>query len=503
MIMAHDVFLSYSSQDKPIADAVCSTLEGKKIRCWIAPRDVLPGLPYGEAIVEAIESSRVMVLVFSASANNSAQVMREVERAVSKGIPVIPLRIEQVPPSKSLEYFISAPHWLDALTPPLEKHLQSLAETVHLLLSRQGKRSDSRAGETGPSLGTMEEIVGKRSHSSAQPPAPDQEKSSLADSKGRRGCQLQISIVLGLLVTIGVAAISPTVWLATRPPRPPDTASEESRREKDNSDTAPTVTNSIGMKLVLVKPGIFLMGSPPSEAERRDDEDQHEVEITRPFYVGVYEVTQEQYERVMGNNPSFFSPTGGGKARVKGMDTRQFPVESVSWEDAVEFCRRLSALPEEKANERAYRLPTEAEWEYSCRGGPFFKNPSPPFYFGNSLSSTRANFEGNLPYGGAAKGVYLERPTKVGSYPPNALGLYDLHGNVFEWCADWYDAEYYKRSPRQDPQGPENGEHRVSRGGSWFMNGRYCRAAYRANYAPGDRDNDNGIRVVFVVGART
>ena len=144
--MAHDVFLSYSSPDRPIADAVCGTLEGRRIRCWIAPRDVLPGIPYGEAIIEAIESSRMMILVFSASANNSPQVMREVERAVSKGIPIIPLRIEQVPPSKSLEYFISAPHWLDALTPPLWKHFQFLAETVHLLLSRHGERRDSGEG---------------------------------------------------------------------------------------------------------------------------------------------------------------------------------------------------------------------------------------------------------------------------------------------------------------------------------------------------------------------
>src|SRR6516164_7629041 len=159
--MAHDVFLSYSSKDKPIADAVCGTLEGKRIRCWIAPRDVLPGLPYGEAIVEAIEASRVMVLVFSASANKSPQVMREVERAVSKGIPIIPLRIEQVPPSKSLEYFISAPHWLDALTPPLEKHLQFLAETVHILLVREGERREPREGETGADPGAVAEVEGK------------------------------------------------------------------------------------------------------------------------------------------------------------------------------------------------------------------------------------------------------------------------------------------------------------------------------------------------------
>jgi formylglycine-generating enzyme required for sulfatase activity/serine/threonine protein kinase len=260
------------------------------------------------------------------------------------------------------------------------------------------------------------------------------------------------------------------------------------------------IVNSIGMILVLVEPGVFLMGSPPGEAER-DNEHQHEVEITQPFYAGIYLVTQEQYHRVMDQTPSWFSSTGSGEAKVENLDTRQFPVESVTHDDAVEFCRRLSELPEEKENGYLYRLPTEAEWEYICRGGPFFKKPSPPFYFGNSLSPSQANFNGNYPYGGAAEGVYLERPTKVGSYPPNPLGLYDLHGNVWEWCADWYDKEYYKHSPRKDPQGPEKGKNRVLRGGAWYGDGRICRAACRNEGLPSERLN-RGFRVVLVVGAR-
>jgi hypothetical protein len=139
--MAHDVFVSYSSRDKAVANAVCATLESRRIRCWMAPRDVLPGVPYGEALIDAIQGSRVMVLVFSASANDSPQVLREVERAASKGIPIIPFRIEDVTPSKSMEFFISAPHWLDALTPPLEAHLGRLGETVELLLT--GKKEES------------------------------------------------------------------------------------------------------------------------------------------------------------------------------------------------------------------------------------------------------------------------------------------------------------------------------------------------------------------------
>lgn len=139
--MAHDVFISYSSPDKSIADAVCAYLEGQQIRCWIAPRDILPGLPYGEALIEAISASAIFVLIFSATANNSPQVMREVERAVSKDIPILPFRIENVAPSKSMEYFLSSPHWLDALTPPVEQHFERLSETAQILLERAGQKN--------------------------------------------------------------------------------------------------------------------------------------------------------------------------------------------------------------------------------------------------------------------------------------------------------------------------------------------------------------------------
>lgn len=137
--MAHEVFVSYSTNDKPIADAVCATLERHGVRCWIAPRDILPGLDWGAAIIDAIGESRVMVLVFSASANKSPQIKREVERAVHKGVTIIPVRIEDVPLGKTLEYFISSSHWLDAFTPSVEAHLGRLAETVRLILARPSR----------------------------------------------------------------------------------------------------------------------------------------------------------------------------------------------------------------------------------------------------------------------------------------------------------------------------------------------------------------------------
>jgi hypothetical protein len=149
--VAHDIFISYSSKDKIIADAVCARLEGRGIRCWIAPRDVNPGRPYGEEIILAIETCTAMVLVFSSNANVSTHIPKEIEHAVSHGIPVIPVRIEAVTPSKSLDYFISSVHWLDAITPPLEKHLENLANTVLKMLREHPRPASATSEGSNPS----------------------------------------------------------------------------------------------------------------------------------------------------------------------------------------------------------------------------------------------------------------------------------------------------------------------------------------------------------------
>ncbi|MDD1676595.1 MAG: tetratricopeptide repeat protein, partial [Methanomicrobiales archaeon] len=150
-IINHDVFISYSSRDKPIADAICATLEGQRIRCWIAPRDILPGTNYPNAIINAIETSRVMILVFSRHSNTSPHVIRELSKAVSRGVIVIPFRIEAVDPSKDMEYLIGIPHWLDAMNPPLERHLGELTRTVEILLSQgeTGKNRETPAKGSG------------------------------------------------------------------------------------------------------------------------------------------------------------------------------------------------------------------------------------------------------------------------------------------------------------------------------------------------------------------
>jgi formylglycine-generating enzyme required for sulfatase activity len=175
------------------------------------------------------------------------------------------------------------------------------------------------------------------------------------------------------------------------------------------------------------------------------------------------------------------------------LNTDDFPVDSLTWDEAVLFCNKLSALPAEKAARRFYRLPTEAEWEYACRAGA---KTHTPFSFGKSLSSRQANFDGTQPYGDAERGPSLGRTAKVGSYKPNAWGLYDMHGNVWQWCSDWYARDYYTNCPRTDPPGPEKGTRRVSRGGAWYNPARYVRTGERNSNVPSTRNLGYGFRIV-------
>jgi formylglycine-generating enzyme required for sulfatase activity len=181
------------------------------------------------------------------------------------------------------------------------------------------------------------------------------------------------------------------------------------------------------------------------------------------------------------------------QALVRGMNTRGFPVETVTWMEAREFCRKLSELPEEQKASREYRLPTEAQWEYACRGGAA---RSRTFHFGDSLSSTQANFDGKYPHGEGEKGPFLDRPTEVGSYPPNAFGLFDMHGNVNEWCEDWYDFD--NSNMGKDPARPEIMQAlRVIRGGSFGNDAATCRSGLRYRQRKDLADHNIGFRVCF------
>jgi serine/threonine protein kinase/formylglycine-generating enzyme required for sulfatase activity len=225
---------------------------------------------------------------------------------------------------------------------------------------------------------------------------------------------------------------------------------------------------------------------------------RHKVVLSKPFYLGKYEVTQKQYAKVMGANPSYFRKGGGGEKLLdEGQGTGDFPVDSVTWYDALKFLEKLNDLPEARKMKGRFRLPTEAQWEYACRGGPDVEEP---FTFARpsaSISSERANFEGVFPFGGGKAGKCLNRTCKVGSYEANPFGLYDMHGNVWEWCLDTYKDGAYDAGGRRDPVGSGPGE-RVIRGGGWSSTGRLCRSACRSRNDPTSSLEIVGFRVAFV-----
>ena len=245
-----------------------------------------------------------------------------------------------------------------------------------------------------------------------------------------------------------------------------------------------------GVRLCWCPPGHFQMGSPPDEPERNSDEAQADVTITRGFWAGKFEVTQGQWKRVAGAFPE-------GSAAGKGDD---FPVHSVNYAEAGEFCRKLTDAARASGELPAdweFSLPTEAQWEYACRAGTTTATS-----FGNSLSSKQANFAGK-PYNGAEAGPSLNRAARVGSYPANPWGLHDFYGNVYEWCRDWYHAKLPggadpDLSSRQGTMNRDGTFSRVRRGGGFPDDGRPCRSASRLRFEPERRSDHIGFRVVAV-----
>ena len=238
--------------------------------------------------------------------------------------------------------------------------------------------------------------------------------------------------------------------------------------------------------------GTFTMGSPTNELLRVVTETQHVVTLTKSFHLGKFPVTQGSYLSVMNTNPSYFTPANGFSADLNR------PVEQVSWSDATNYCAKLTQS--EQAAGRIftnwlYRLPTEAEWEYACRAGT-----TTPFYTGTNLLSGMANFNVQFEYVGgvltnSSGGTALNRTTTVGSYAPNARGLYDMAGNVWEWCADWSGS--YSTNSVTDPQGPASGTKRVLRGGAFNATGNECRSAFRNSAPPNTAVNTIGFRVLL------
>lgn len=277
--------------------------------------------------------------------------------------------------------------------------------------------------------------------------------------------------------SVGVGAVPMSKTTTTTPALPLPVAGDSAHPAARGFEgtKAGEVKTIGGIEFAWCPAGTFTMGSPAGEEDRSEDENQVEVTLSKGFWMARTECTQAQWEKVMGDNPSEF----------QGAD---LPVEQVSWDDVQKWLAKMNSdqpLPEGWK----WVLPSEAQWEYACRAGT-----KTVFAFGDSLSSEQANFNGEYPYGGAAEAKYLEKTAKVGSYGANEWGMYDMHGNVWEWCADGY-AESLKGG--RDPMGSEGGSYRVIRGGGWFGNAIGCRSADRNGYAPTDRSDDLGLRVAL------
>jgi formylglycine-generating enzyme required for sulfatase activity len=331
-------------------------------------------------------------------------------------------------------------------------------------------------------------------------------------------------LTVGLAALLAAGAVVVCAATGSSPvgaKKPDDSGGKQSESGKPPAP-AKTMKNKIGMELVLIPAGKFTMGSPPGEEGRLDNEKAHEVEITRPFYLGKYEVTKGEFARFVQDREYHggkeyqteaerdgkggWGLDAGGAWRQKPeytwrntgwTQTDRHPVVNVSRNDAVAFCKWLSAKEGKK-----YRLPTEAEWEYSCRAGTttaFHSGSNDPETLATVANVADVSFKRKFPKSTTIKaddGYVFTAP--VGKFKPNAFGLYDMLGNAWEWCQDWYDSKYYENSPKQDPVCESAGACRVVRGGSFNTLARSCRAASRPFYEPAARFDNIGFRVVCV-----
>ena len=430
--MEFDVFLCHNGQDKPEVKKIAETLKQQGLTPWLDEWELQPGLPWQRELEKQIQNIKSAAVFVGGSGIGPWQQM-EIEaylrRFVRNQCPVIPVLLSNAPEQPELPLFLEGMTWVDfrRLSPkPMERLIW---------------------GITGIKPRSPLELT---SENSKTPNKEEQIK--------------QILPVQSQTFTFETFTVNPNGKVS-----PP-----ESKTARYYSED---LGNGITLEMVAIPGGTFLMGTEDEEIERlvkkfgwegfRWERPQHRVTVSS-FYMGRYPITQSQWKAIaatakididLETNPS----------RFKG---DELPVESVNWYQATEFCKRLS-----RETKREYRLPSEAEWEYACRAGT-----TTPFYFGETITGELANYRASETYADEPKGEYREETTPVGQFPPNAFGLYDMHGNVWEWCADtWHDN--YDGAPTDGSVWIKNGDdnHSSLRGGSWSDDPPHCRSASRSN----------------------
>ena len=455
-----DIFISYSSKDRARAKVLAGALERQGWSVWW-DRKIPPGRQFSQVIKEAMDEAKCIIVLWSKESVKSDWVQNEASEGARRKILVpmliddveIPFEFRRIQAARLVDWEGRSPH------PEFDTLLEALCA-----------------------------ILGQPLLPQASEPIPDEQQPGLETEKAwskSRMAKVLAAICIVTLITI----ISIGVFFNKERDRPPVDKPQGVPAKKlapEPTEEDNIVTNSIGMKLVYIPAGSFMMGSSRSAAqlareyetreERFADEfPQHQVRISEGFWMGQTEVTQGQYKSVMNAQP------WSGEKYVQ--EDANNPAVYVSWEDAATFCRKLSQQESE-----TYRLPTEAEWEYACRAGTTTR-----FSFGDSDSSLgdHAWFRDNT------WEVGQEYAHSVGQKEPNPWGLYDMHGNVWEWCSDYYGKDYYYKSPIVDPNGPSSGPSRSLRGGSSGLTMNALRCSYRPDYVSSDgSDSSVGFRVV-------
>ena len=479
--MAHDVFISYSSKDKPIADGICANLEAAGLRCWIAPRDIAAGDDWPTAITAAISHSRVMVLIFSANSNTSKDVGREIILAANEDLTIIPFKIDDTIPEPGKQYYLARTHWLEAMNPPTKAHIKALVERVKMIIppiepdaivqaSPVAPAVKEQPGEPSPvvkrnwfrwgylwigaALLLILLIVTYWPKSQGMSPNPTLTLTLAATDT------LQITSIETALPTIPTTYIATSIKTVTPTVKPIPTS----------------ILRSVdGMGMVYIPAGDFFLGS---DTGKSDELPVQKLNLDA-FWIDQTEVTNAMYALCVKSTacdvPTEIS-SNLRKDYYSNPDYADYPVLNVTWFDAYYYCRWTGG-----------RLPSEAEWEKAARGGLEGKEypwgDGPPTCLNGAVSGTQMY------------DCRSDDTKRVASFGANGFGLYDMTGNVYEWTNSLYKPyPYLDNDGREERYAIPDNSPRVTRGGSWGHGGDFLRVADRKNLNPFVRWNALGFR---------